>query len=260
MSVLERFSLKGRIAVVTGGAGMYGRQIVAALSEAGAVVFIAARSLSRLEALAQEGRSRGVDIRAIRYDQADEGSVLQLRDRVLESAGAVHILVNNAVARPMQGYGDNLGRFAESMQVNATGLFAVTRAFGDVMAAAGSGSILNIGSIRGMVAPDEWLFAGTSLSGWYPDYAFHKGGMINFTRFVASYYGASNVRANCISAGSFWVEEPPAAFVRQYSERTMLGRLANDTDLQGVVVFLASDASAYITGANIPVDGGYTGK
>ena len=84
--------------------------------------------------------------------------------------------------------------------------------------------------------------------------------MINFTRFIASYYGLRNVRCNCISPGGFWTEKMPEAFVRQYSEKTFLERLANETDLKGVIVFLASDASVYITGANIPVDGGYTAK
>ena len=99
-----------------------------------------------------------------------------------------------------------------------------------------------------------------SVSGWAPDYFFHKGGMINFTRFCASYFGRSNVRVNCVSPGGLLSEQHPAQFVQNYSERTQLGRLGNDEDLKGIIVFLASDASLYITGANIPVDGGYTAK
>ena len=93
-----------------------------------------------------------------------------------------------------------------------------------------------------------------------PDYFFHKGGMINFTRFIAGYYGNKGITCNCISPGGFQTESQPEAFVRQYSDRTMLGRLAGDEDLKGIIVFLASAASSYITGANIPVDGGYTAK
>jgi NAD(P)-dependent dehydrogenase (short-subunit alcohol dehydrogenase family) len=111
-----------------------------------------------------------------------------------------------------------------------------------------------------MVAPDPTIYRGTTMNGWYPDYFFHKGGMINFTRFIASYYGEKNVRCNCLSPGGFRTEKHPAAFVRQYGDRTFLGRLANDTDLMGAAVFLASDASAYVTGVNLPVDGGYTAK
>ena len=84
--------------------------------------------------------------------------------------------------------------------------------------------------------------------------------MINFTRFIASYYGSRNIRCNCISPGGFLTKEMPEAFVRQYGKKTVLGRLAKETDLMGIIVFLASDASAYITGTNIPVDGGYTAK
>jgi len=197
----------------------------------------------------------------LQYDQADEASILALRDTILERAGQLDVLVNNTVARPMrQGYEDTSAAFAESMQVNATGLFVITRAFGDAMAARGSGSIVNIGSIQGMIGPDPTIYRDTTMSGWAPDYFFHKGGMINFTRFVASYYGARNVRCNCLCPGGLRTENHPEPFVRQYSDRTFLGRLANDTDLMGAVVFLASDASAYVTGASIPVDGGYTAK
>jgi NAD(P)-dependent dehydrogenase (short-subunit alcohol dehydrogenase family) len=131
---------------------------------------------------------------------------------------------------------------------------------GDVMAARGGGSIINIGSIHGMIGPDPPIYEGTEMHGFYPDYFFHKGGMLNFSRFTASYYGAKRVRCNCVSPGGFRTETMPAAFVGNYSRRTFLGRLAGDTDLMGVVVFLAADASSYITGANIAVDGGYTAK
>ena len=261
MSVLSQFSLKGKVALVTGGAGLYGRQIVAALAEAGAQTFVASRNLAALEALAREHQEQGREVAALQYDQGDESSILALRDALLARAGRLDVLINNAVVRPMkEGYRDEPATFAESMQVNATGLFVITRAFGDVMAAQGGGSIINIGSIHGMIAPDPTIYRGTEMSGWYPDYFFHKGGMINFTRFVASFYGPQGVRCNCLSPGGFWTEKMPEPFVRQYSERTFLGRLADDTDLMGAVVFLAGDASRYVTGANLPVDGGYTAK
>jgi NAD(P)-dependent dehydrogenase (short-subunit alcohol dehydrogenase family) len=147
-----------------------------------------------------------------------------------------------------------------SMRVNVTGLIVMTRAFGDVMAETGGGSIVNVGSIHGMIAPDPWLYAGTNISGWYPDYFFHKGGMINFTRFVASYYGAKGVRCNCVSPGGYQTEKHPPRFLKNYARHTMLGRMADDNDLKGAVVFLASRAAAYITGVNLPVDAGYTAK
>ncbi len=261
MRVLESFDLAGKVALVTGGAGLYGKQIVEALAEAGADTYAASRNVEQLEKSCARLRTGDRAITALQLDLAQEASILGLRDAILERSGRIDILVNNAVARPMRGgFEDSSEAFAESMCVNATGLFTITRAFGDVMAERGGGSIINVGSIQGMVGPDPTIYEGTGMHGFYPDYFFHKGGMINFTRFVASYYGRRGVRCNCISPGGFQTSYHPEQFVRQYSERTMLGRMANESDIKGVIVFLASDASLYITAANIPVDGGYTAK
>ena len=261
MGVLESFSLGGKTALVTGGAGLYGRQIVRALAGAGARTFAASRDVEALAALARTLAPEGLEVTALHLDQGEEKSVLRLRDEILERAGGLDVLVNNAVLRPMKkGFADEAAAFAESMKVNATGLFVITRAMGDVMAERGGGSIVNIGSIHGLIGPDPPIYEGTEMHGFYPDYFFHKGGMVNFTRFIASYYGARGVRCNCLSPGGFRTDRMPEAFVRNYSRRTFLGRLAGDTDLMGVVVFLAADASSYITGANIAVDGGYTAK
>ncbi len=261
MNILERFSLQDKVALITGGAGLFGRQLVAGLAQAGARTFVASRTLEAVEEVAAQQRDAGWDVTALQYDQADETSILALRDEVLKRAGKIDVLVNNSVLRPMKkAFEDDAETFAQSMEVNATGLFLITRAFGDAMAQNESGSIVNIGSIHGMIGPDPMIYRGTEMSGWYPDYFFHKGGMLNFTRFIASYYGAKNVRCNILSPGGFQTEKMPEVFVRQYSERTFLGRLADDNDLQGAVVFLASDASRYITGVNIPVDAGYTAK
>lgn len=261
MAVLDSFSLKNKVVLVTGGVGLYGRQIVAALAEAGAKTYIASRSIDKLREVAEEHQAKGEDVEALPLDLAEESSILALRDTIAERSGRLDVLVNNAVLRPMkQAYKDDASTFAASMQVNATGLFIITRAMGDIMAEQESGSIINIGSIQGMIGPDPTIYEGTQMSGWYPDYFFHKGGMINYTRFVASYYGHKAIRCNCVSPGGFLTPQMPETFVRQYSARTFLRRLANATDLKGIIVFLASDASVYITGANIPVDGGYTAK
>jgi NAD(P)-dependent dehydrogenase (short-subunit alcohol dehydrogenase family) len=260
MNILDQFTLKGKVALMTGGAGLYGRQIVTALAEAGARTVIASRDVAALEKVAEEHRAQGQDVTALQLDQGEEASIMNLRDEVKARYGGLDVLINNAVLRPMKkGYQDSAATFAESMQVNATGLFLITRAMGDLMAERKQGSIINIGSIQGMIGPDPTIYRGTDMSGWYPDYFFHKGGIINFTRFIGSYYGAHGIRCNCVSAGGFFSNQPEA-FVRQYSERTFLGRMAGEGDLKGIVVFLASDASAYLTGTNIPVDGGYTAK
>ena len=258
MTIMDGFSLKGKVALMTGGAGLYGRQIVAALAEAGAQTYIAARHLDALEAVAAGHRLNGYDVTALQLDQSDEKSILALRDEIMKRGGHIEILVNNAVARPMKtGYTDDAATFDESMRVNATGLFMITRAIGDVMTS--KGAIINIGSIMGLIGPEPANYIGTNMGGWYPDYFFHKGGMVNFTRFIASYYGAKGIRCNCIHPGGFFNNQPEE-FVRRYNERTCLGRMANNTDLMGSIVFLASDTSLYVTGANIPVDGGYTAK
>jgi len=260
-NVMELFSLQGKVALVTGGAGLYGRQIVAALAEAGARVYTASRNLKAQEKVAAAFREQGHDVRALQLDQGDEASIHAVRDAILKESGRIDVLVNNAVSRPMKdGYQSDASTFAESMQVNATGLFMITRAFGDVMAERGGGSIINIGSMMGTIGPDWTYYVGTKVTPWYPDYFYTKGGMVNFTRFVAGYYGLKGVRCNCINPGGFQTENHEERFVKQYNDRTMLGRMANDQDLKGIIVLLASDASAYITGANIAVDGGFTAK
>jgi len=222
---------------------------------------MASRNMEALEKCASELRGHGLRVSALPLDHGNEASILALRDKIQETEGRIDVLVNNSVARPMaKGYKDEASTFAHSMEVNATGVFLVTRAFGDLMAEQKSGSIINIGSIQGMVGPDPTIYRNTAMHGWYPDYFFHKAGMVNFTRFVASYYGSSGVRCNCLSPGGHVTERHDPVFVKQYSERTFLGRMANTTDLMGSIVFLASDASVYVTGVNIPVDGGYTAK
>jgi NAD(P)-dependent dehydrogenase (short-subunit alcohol dehydrogenase family) len=258
MKVLDSYSLKGRVAVVTGGAGLYGRQIVEAMAEAGAKTFMASRGIEKLEAQAAKLRGAGLDVTALPLDQRDEDSVQGLLDRVIEAADRVDVLVNNAVLRPMADWTSPAADFTRSMEVNAAGLFMMVRAFGEHMAQRGSGSIINIGSIQGMVGPDYTLYEGL---GWGspPDYFFHKGGMINLTRYAAARLGPRGVRVNTVSPGGFFNNQDPR-FVDRYTARTFLGRMADERDLKGIVVFLASDASAYITGANIPVDGGYTAQ
>jgi NAD(P)-dependent dehydrogenase (short-subunit alcohol dehydrogenase family) len=149
--------------------------------------------------------------------------------------------------------------FARSMEVNATGLFLMTRAFGDHMASRGrGGSIINIGSIQGIVGPDFSLYEGLNWNS-PPDYFFHKGGLLQLTRFAAAKLGPRGVRVNAISPGGFY-DGQDDRFVARYNARTFLNRMANESDLTGAVVFLASAASSYITGANLVVDGGYTAK
>jgi NAD(P)-dependent dehydrogenase (short-subunit alcohol dehydrogenase family) len=259
MSILDQFSLKGRVVVLTGGGGLYGRQLATGLAEAGARLVIASRNVARLQEIARAQVERGFSVTCESLDQGDERSVLALRDTVLEQFGRVDGLVNNSVLRPMKSLDAPVAAWEESLRVNATGVFLMCRAFGQTMLERKAGSIVNIGSMMGMVGPSLEFYEGTEMGTPAPDYFFHKGGMINLTRYFAAVFGAGGVRVNCVSPGGCFNQQPQP-FLGRYHRRTMLGRMAGETDLGGAVVFLLSDASRYVTGVNLPVDGGYTAK
>ena len=263
MNVIDSFRLDGRTAIVTGGAGRYGKQIVAGLAEAGATVFIASRDLEKLESAAAAFRAEGHDVRAAKLDLGDAASCDALVSGVVAQTGRIDVLVDNSVTRCGCGGGwkKPLDCYDASFHVNASGTFYLTAAVGEVMKRQNSGSIVNIGSFMGLVGPEFANYAGTDMGGNpNPVYFYEKGGLVNYTRWAASVLGAHNVRVNAIHPGGLMEPHLPEAFVKNYSARTQLGRLAGPEDLKGIVVFLASDASGYLTGTNIPVDGGYTAK
>lgn len=257
--MLASFSLKDQTVLLTGAAGLFGRGLASALAQAGATLIIASRNAEKLQAVAEEETARGHRVFAEAFDQGDEASILDLRERIQNRFGPLHGLVNNSVLRPMKGALGSVAQWEDSLRVNATGVMLMHRHFGSSMAEAGRGSIVNIGSIQGMIGPSYELYAGTQMGDMPPDYFFHKGGMQNLTRFYAALYGPKNVRVNCLAPGGFFNNQPEA-FVQRYSEHTMLNRMADDDDLGGSVVFLLSAASRYITGVTLPVDGGYTAK
>lgn len=261
MHVMDMLSLKGKVALVTGGAGNYGQQMVEALAEAGATVWTASRSLEKNEAFARSLRQKGYDVYAGSYDQADEESIKALLAAMVEKHGKVDILVNNSVLRIPGGYYKSAETLNQVFAANATGLILISRTFGDHMAENGSGSIINIGSYMGELGCNETLYEGcphiSSIGG--ADYYFHKGGMHNYSRFLASRYGPMGVRCNCLSLGGLFNNQPQP-FLDAYAKATFLGRMANGDDIKGIIVYLASEASRYMTGAVIPVDGGYSAK
>jgi len=260
MNVNELLSLKGKNAVITGAAGLYGRCAAQALYEAGARVYTGSRNIENLSMAIKEMRQEGGDVTAFRLDLACEESILEFHDKVLEKAGRIDILVNNSVAQPMPSYEADAKLWEESMKVNSTGNFIITRAFGKGMIEQKSGSIINIASMQGMIGPDPFLYEGLGMESWGGDYFYHKGGMINFTRFLASYYGRFGIRCNSISPGGIKSYRTPDEFVERYNRHTMLGRMAGHDDIKGAIVYFASDASLYVTAANLPLDGGYVAK
>jgi NAD(P)-dependent dehydrogenase (short-subunit alcohol dehydrogenase family) len=257
-SVLDTFKLTGRVAVVTGGSGNIGRSLCEALAEAGATVVVAARNLARCEAVADGIRGAGGNAVALPLDLADEASIVALRAAVVAKAGTADILVNNAISM-FPGHVESYTPedWEKSMRVDATGFFRITQVFLNDMLAAGRGNIITIASMLGMVAAEERLYPARGLAGFRPNYFFVKAGVVGYSRFLATAYATRNIRVNCISPGGVEAN-PPRTDAAAFIERVPMKRLAAPADLKGAVVYLASDASAYVTGQNLVVDGGYT--
>lgn len=258
MSVLDRFSLKGRVALVTGGAGpLFGRSISGALVEAGATLITASRSLENNRIFAEKLSQQGFNAHGMQLDITELESVNRLHDQIIEEFGRLDILVNNAVVQRAGSFEtETPGDWLASAKGDMVGLFAMCKAFIPDMLHNGKGSIINISSIYGIVGNDPTLYEGTTLL-QPPHYNFVKAGMINFTRYMANYYGKQGVRVNCVSPGGYFNNQPEP-FVRNYCKRVPIGRMLGSEDLKGAIVFLASDGSEYVTGTNLVVDGGWT--
>jgi len=261
MSDSTAFSLHGKVIIQFGGTGLLGPALITALGSAGATVVVASRNRASLDAIVARERAAGSQVHPEEVDTSTEASIFALRDRVLAQHGRVDGIVYNSAARPMRTMDDDLAIWKQSMDANATGFFASVRTFGNVMAEQRSGSIVNIASMQGVIGMNPWLYEGTTMTA-PPDYFFHKGGMINLTRYLASYYGASGVRVNAVSPGGIFNPAKPQApaFLERYAKTNMLGRMGDAREFGGPVVFLLSDAATYVTGANLVVDGGYTAK
>lgn len=258
MNVLDRFSLKGKVALVTAGAGpLFGASISEALVEAGATLITASRSIDRNLEFAQQLRDKGYDAHGMELDITDPDSIARLGREVLSGFGRLDILVNNALARVGGNFETQTGEdWLYSARGDMVGLFLMCKAFLGEMVQQGGGSIINISSIYGVVANDPAVNAENGVS-HPPHYDFVKAGMINFTRYIATNYGRKGIRANCISPGGYF-DHQPEGFVNAYCARVPVGRMLDREDIKGAVIFLASAASAYVNGANLMVDGGWT--
>lgn len=257
-TVQELSRLDGKVAIVTGGAGLYGQHICAALAESGAHVVVTSRDAAACEARAAALRGDGYAASSHPLDQADEASIVRLRDAVVAAHGRVDVLVNNAVHRQGSDPDRTTAEdWAATSQVNSAGLFLITRTVAQQMVAQRSGSIINVGSIYGVVGPTFRIYGDTGMT-TPAFYAFDKGGMVNLTRYLACYYGPHGVRVNCISPGGLRSPGQPEPFLQAYRASTPLRRLAGPDDIKGPIAFLASDAAGYVTGINLMVDGGWT--
>jgi len=268
MTIDQIFSLKGKTAIVTGAIGLIGKKHCEALAGAGANVVVADMNEEACEAFAVslDDRHLGVEL-----DVTNEASLKAARDKILAKYGTIDVLVNNAAINDMfenpelakeQSAFENypLSSFRKSLDVNVTGVFLASQVFGTVMAEKGSGSIINLASTYGMVGPDQSIYRdkeGNQTFFKSAVYPVTKGAVINFTRFLAAYWGNKGVRVNTLSPGGV-ENSQDEFFIKNYSAKTLLGRMATASDYQGALIFLASDASAYMTGANLVVDGGWT--
>ncbi len=256
------FSLRGKVIVQCGGPGLLGPALVSAIATAGAKLIITSRDRAKADAVAAAETAAGRAVFAEQCDLDSEPALLALRDRVLAAHGRVDGLVWNAVKPGMtKGWNDDLARWQQSIATNATGLFAGVRGFGDVMSQQGGGSIVIISSIHGVIGLNPWLYEGTAMK-QAPDYFFHKAGVMNLARYMATHYGPTRVRTNVVAPGGILDEKnpDPASFLERYGKMTALGRMAAPKEVGGAVVFLLSDAASYVTGITLPVDGGYLAR
>jgi NAD(P)-dependent dehydrogenase (short-subunit alcohol dehydrogenase family) len=273
--MIDLFSLSDKVAVVTGALGLLGKNHCYALSEAGANVVVVDIKENDCKKFAETLETKSIGIGC---DITDAELVKKLKESVLKNFGKIDILVNNAAINdmfvPKDSFGENPATVAEqskfenypldlwqkSLDVNLTGTFLCSQILGTEMAKAGGGSIINIASTYGIVAPNQSIYKKENgEQGFYKSAAYPvtKGAIISFTRFLAAYWGDKGVRVNTLSPGGVENNQEDY-FLKNYSQATPIGRMAQPTDYKGAIIFLASDASSYMTGANLVVDGGWT--
>lgn len=259
----ELGSLAGRVALVTGAGGRIGSAVCEALAERGASVGALDLDERACLDLVDRLRPTGVPVEPLVVDLGDPEATRAVPAQVVDRLGGLGILVNCAgLVGTSSGDGwtvpfeeQSLSMWRKALEVNVTAVFVLTQAAQGPLTASGHGSVVNIGSIYGVVGPDHRLYEGTTL-GNPAGYGASKGALLQLTRWLATTL-APRVRVNAVSPGGVWRDQP-ARFRDRYVERTPLGRMAAEEDIKGAVAYLASDLSAYVTGHNLIVDGGWT--
>jgi len=254
--------MSGRVALITGAAGHVGRAAAAALAELGADIALAdlADSRSTVETIAAEF---GVRTCALDVDLADDAAARELPARTVSDLGRLDVFVASAAfvgTSALEGWAAPFDEqdpwsWRAALGVNLTSVFLTTQAAAPALRESGNGSIVLLSSIYGMVGPDTRLYEGTNM-GNPAAYAAGKGALIQFTRWLATVL-APEVRVNAVSPGGLLRDQPPE-FVHRYVARVPIGRMGVEDDIKGAIAFLASDLSAYVTGHNLVVDGGWT--
>jgi 2-deoxy-D-gluconate 3-dehydrogenase len=273
MTIFEKFSLKGRVAVVTGGGGQLGYQFCKTLAEAGAAVVPADLNMELAGRTAKDLGGLGYSAFAFPLDVTRPESSRALVVRTLKEYGRLDILVNSAALDPKfdadaASRGITPGAFEDfpldqwnaAMNVNLTGMFLVTQACVKPMIENGrKGSIINICSTYGLNGPDQRIYVkdGKRVAFKPVYYTTTKAGVLGFTKYLAAYYAGTEIRVNALTPGGVF-NNHEEYFVRNYSAKTILGRMADKEEMNGALLFLASEASSYMTGNNVVVDGGWT--
>ncbi len=271
--IQDKFNLDGRAAIVTGGAGLLGKEFAKTLAEAGASVVVADIDGESAEAVAASLRDSGFQAMSFPLDVTRAASTRDLVAETLSRFGRLDILVNSAALDPKfdadaLAKGITPGKFEDypldqwnaALNVNLTGMFLVTQACVAPMIAQGKrGSIINICSTYGLNGPDQRIYIKDGKRVAYKPvyYTVTKAGVLGFTKYLAAYYAETEIRVNALTPGGVY-NDHDETFTRNYAAKTILGRMARKDEMNGALLFLASDASSYMTGANLVVDGGWT--
>ena len=262
--ISELINLEGRVAVITGGAGHLARAMGEALAELGARVVLVDLNLENAHNSACElTAATGMPCMGLAVDLANEVEVRAIPEAVMAKFGRIDILINCAALVGSSGLKGWAVPFAEqsadtwrlALEVNLTAPFVLTQACAEALGQSGFGSVINVSSIYGIVAPDWSVYEGTKL-GNPAAYAASKGGLGQFTRWLSTTL-APTVRVNCIVPGGVWRNQDQI-FHERYVRKVPLGRMAIEEDFKGAVAYLASDLSAYVTGQELIVDGGFS--
>lgn len=270
VDVFEKFRIDGSVALVTGGAGLLGREFCKTLASAGARVILADLDDENAGRVLEVLRKDQLEVEYAHLDVTDPEACVQLVAQVGKGLGNIDILVNSAAMDPKfdpeheQDQSNDfesypLNSWREALEVNLTGMFVITQAVARSMAEYGHGSIINICSTYGLVGPDQRIYQqeDTPLRFKPAYYSTTKAGVLGFTRYLAAYYAGTKIRVNALTPGGVFADHDEG-FVKAYSARAMMGRMAEKDEMNGALLFLASDASSYMTGANLIVDGGWT--
>ena len=273
LTIQEKFDLTGRVAVVTGGVGLLGAEFCRTLAEAGAAVAVVDLNASASQQIADTLTKNGHRAVAITTDIIRPDSVNAMIEKTVSTFGRLDILVNSAALDPkfdpdavQKGIAPGafedypLEQWNAALNVNLTGMFLVTQACVKQMLAQGKkGSIINICSTYGLNGPDQGIYIKDGERVAYKPvyYTVTKAGVMGFTKYLAAYYAGTEIRVNALTPGGIFNDHEDY-FVKNYSAKTILGRMANKDEMNGALLFLASDASSYMTGNNLIVDGGWT--